>query len=544
MKNQKKHIIILSAVMVFNSCATVFMPSKQNVTIKTSSDDAKVYVNNEKFGEGKVSTKKIEKGSVKQVVITYGDDYIPQNEVIVPKAKRSPGYYVGQAFNIPFCAVLYGFYAISADSRASKTHAYEKEITFNEHPQKFPKKSEISKYVYLSNISLQIDDADKEILLHEGILKDNLESSIKLAEIATEELALKKEQKEQKKKKKKEYLVVEKKDLKYEDVIFTDKLMTTLYKGGYIDTINNVFRDNNNTLIIEGKIDKIDMFAIKPNKRYNSGAIYQTRTDLTWYIKNNYGEIMDSITDLAKSENFAYGKDVFKQSVGNSITNSFYNLLEEETFQKYSKIEKDFNPNLEVTKLNTPTAIVKEKRDAMYASVIVKTDNGHGSGFAITNDGYIVTNYHVVSDGKTLKNSNVTIIDADGNELEGEIVKVNKYQDVALIKVDHEFTKAFYCNDEKTFRKMDDVYTIGAPKSINLGQSISNGMISNERKINNNYLIQLSMSVNSGNSGGPIFDSVGNLHGVVVSKLIGKNTEGVSFAVPSYLLTEYLNLKF
>jgi S1-C subfamily serine protease len=52
------------------------------------------------------------------------------------------------------------------------------------------------------------------------------------------------------------------------------------------------------------------------------------------------------------------------------------------------------------------------------------------------------------------------------------------------------------------------------------------------------------MSVNSGNSGGPIFDSKGNLHGVVVSKLVGKNTEGVSFAVPSYLLTEYLNIEF
>ena len=91
---------------------------------------------------------------------------------------------------------------------------------------------------------------------------------------------------------------------------------------------------------------------------------------------------------------------------------------------------------------------------------------------------------------------------------------------------------------------MEDVYTIGAPKSVSLGQSISSGLISNERKVNNNNLIQLSMSINFGNSGGPIFDRKGNLHGVVVSKLVGNSTEGVAFAVPSYLLTKYLNLKY
>ena len=124
------------------------------------------------------------------------------------------------------------------------------------------------------------------------------------------------------------------------------------------------------------------------------------------------------------------------------------------------------------------------------------------------------------------------------------VVKVNKFQDLALLKVDKQFKKAFVCSDQKTFRKMEDVFTIGAPKSISLGQSISTGIISNERKINNNNLIQLNMSINSGNSGGPVFDSKGNLHGVVVSKLVGRNTEGVGFAVPSYLLQEYLNIKF
>ena len=123
------------------------------------------------------------------------------------------------------------------------------------------------------------------------------------------------------------------------------------------------------------------------------------------------------------------------------------------------------------------------------------------------------------------------------------VVRVNKFRDLALLKVTKTFEKAFVVSSTKTFKNMQDAYTIGAPKSLELGQSISAGVISNERKANNNNLLQLGMSVNSGNSGGPLFDATGILHGVIVSKLVGENTEGVSFAIPSYLIEEYLKIK-
>ncbi len=88
-----------------------------------------------------------------------------------------------------------------------------------------------------------------------------------------------------------------------------------------------------------------------------------------------------------------------------------------------------------------------------------------------------------------------------------------------------------------------EVYALGAPKSIELGQSISAGLLSNDRNTNNNRLIQLNMSLNGGNSGGPVFDKTGQLHGVVQSKLIGKDTEGVAFAIPSYLISDYLKIQ-
>jgi len=543
-----RYFLIIAIAFFTSSCATLFLPSKQKITIKTPYKDAEVYVDNEKFGEGKKSTNKVVKGEVRDVTIVYGDEYVQRNEVLIPGQKRSAGYYVAQVCNVPFYFILYGLWFAIMDTKVDKSFSYPKVNSFNAPPQKLPKRTDDLKYVHLSNIRLDIEDAEKSILVHWGKLKGDLESSIAKALSETEKATKKREKKKAKRKKKgkeKEYLVEKSKDLKYEDVVFTDDLMKTLYDGGFIDTVNNVFSDNNNTLIIEGRITGIDMFKIAANK-LESAYIYQTRTDLVWYIKNTYNEYLDSISDRAISENFGYNRNIMKKTVGNSIQQSFFNLLEKKEFSKYAKIETNFDPKLKRTKLKKPykSKTVKSKIDAAEATVIVKTENGHGSGFAITTNGYIVTNYHVISGEGNSKPKEIKVIDSDGNELDCKVVKVNKFQDVALLKVNKSFSKAFYCSSKKKFRKMEDVYTIGAPKSVSLGQSISSGLISNERKVNNNNLIQLSMSINFGNSGGPIFDRKGNLHGVVVSKLVGNSTEGVAFAVPSYLLTKYLNLKY
>jgi S1-C subfamily serine protease len=554
----------LCLVLALSSCGTILTSSKQNVTIKTTSDDAVVYLNNEKFAEGKETTKKIERKGNYSVVIDYGEEYIQHKSVLMPLTKTVPIFKVGQVLNYIFIPVFgAGVFGIQVDKEQKKASPYAKEIFFDKVPEKLPVREDDAKYLYLSNISLDIENTDDEFVFRNGVLLKEDLHSLEACEKRLDEEFLINELKEaerearrkSKKKKEKEYLVEEKKDLKYNDVVFTEDLMQTLYEGGFTDTVNNVFSDNNNTLILEGKIDNVLLYRI--SHFWNGGTVCQSKTNLVWYIKNTYGEILDSVVDNSlsnamRSPPYSYQTTwaqrramSVKSTVESSVTKSFYRLLEGEAFSKYSKIITDFNPKLEPTKLNRPVAIVADKRDAAEASVIIKTDAGHGSGFAITNDGYVVTNYHVIAaDQKALEDMKVTVIDFDGKELEGTVEKVNKFQDIALIKVENEFSKAFYCSNEKSFRKMDDIYTIGAPKSITLGQSISSGLISNERKINNNYLLQLGMSINSGNSGGPIFDTKGTLHGVVVSKLVGRNTEGVSFAVPSYLLQEYLNIQY
>ena len=195
--------------------------------------------------------------------------------------------------------------------------------------------------------------------------------------------------------------------------------------------------------------------------------------------------------------------------------------------------------------LTKPSAIVSGKSDATLASVIIKRDdNGHGSGFAISQDGYLLTNYHVVASDNPKKPEKLKVVLSGGEELEATLVRFNKAQDIALLKVEHTFEKAFLLGTEKSYKPLTDVYTVGAPKSIELGQTMTAGLISNERNSNNNELLQLSMPINFGNSGGPLFDASGTLDGVIVAKLVGESTEGISFAIPAYRIHDYIKVSY
>jgi S1-C subfamily serine protease len=235
--------------------------------------------------------------------------------------------------------------------------------------------------------------------------------------------------------------------------------------------------------------------------------------------------------------------------VSDAITISYLKLYKNKSFTANSKLNTDYaiKDNALTISAIADADRVSNKKDAFQATVIVKTkendkDAGHGSGFAISKDGYVLTNYHVIAGENSSKQKEIVVITADGTELKAKIVRFNKFRDVALLKVENTFAKAFYLDNQNKADVMLDVYTIGAPKSIELGQSVSAGIISSMRDVNDNKYLQLGMSINGGNSGGAIFDTNGNLHGVVVSKLIGKNTEGVAFAIPSYMVANYLNL--
>jgi serine protease Do len=155
-----------------------------------------------------------------------------------------------------------------------------------------------------------------------------------------------------------------------------------------------------------------------------------------------------------------------------------------------------------------------------------------GSGFLVSEDGYVVTNDHVVGKGE-----GVTVILEDGTEYEAKVIGVDEKTDLALLKInnpDREFTYVKFASDD--VRVGDWVVAVGNP--FGLGGTVTAGIVSaSGRDIGSgpyDDFIQIDAAVNRGNSGGPAF----NLHGEV----IGVNTAifspsggnvGIAFAIPA-----------
>ncbi|MCW5695255.1 MAG: Do family serine endopeptidase [Bauldia sp.] len=156
---------------------------------------------------------------------------------------------------------------------------------------------------------------------------------------------------------------------------------------------------------------------------------------------------------------------------------------------------------------------------------------GLGSGFFVSEDGYVVTNNHVVDDA-----TEFTIIMNDGAEYPARLIGTDPQTDLALLKVDaeREFTYVQFAPD--TPRVGDWVLAVGTP--FGLGGTVTAGIVSaNGRQISNNAyddFLQIDAAINRGNSGGPTFNLSGEVVGIATAIYSPTGTNvGIAFAVPA-----------
>ncbi|HVV99201.1 MAG TPA: trypsin-like peptidase domain-containing protein [Planctomycetaceae bacterium] len=179
------------------------------------------------------------------------------------------------------------------------------------------------------------------------------------------------------------------------------------------------------------------------------------------------------------------------------------------------------------------------------AVVMVQTPSGLGSGFILNDQGYCVTNFHVV-EKETEIAVRVSLQTADGESVKRrvgdvKIVALNPFFDLALLQIpvqkDLKFRTVYLARDNNDYREGEPVFAIGNPHGLE--RSVSQGIISKRnRNMGGLVYIQTTAEINPGNSGGPLFNMRGEVVGVTNMKL--RESEGMGFAIPVAYLKNFL----
>ena len=190
---------------------------------------------------------------------------------------------------------------------------------------------------------------------------------------------------------------------------------------------------------------------------------------------------------------------------------------------------------------NSVVSITTEK--ISYGSIFGNyVTSGAGSGVIISEDGYIITNQHVI-DGAT----RITVATKDGNTYDATLVGANEAADIAVVKINATGLTPAVIGDSDQLAAGDTAIVIGNPLGT-LGGTVTYGIISatdRELVVNGSSkdLIQTDASISPGNSGGGLFNGNGELVGIVEAKSSYEEAEGLGFAIPiNHAMTMAQNL--
>lgn len=170
---------------------------------------------------------------------------------------------------------------------------------------------------------------------------------------------------------------------------------------------------------------------------------------------------------------------------------------------------------------------------------------GEGSGVVYSADGYIITNYHVISGAVTNKSgSKVEVFTdtLDSKSYEATVVGYNISTDLAVIKIDAKGLTPVEFSDSSKLKVGQYVITVGNPGGLEFMDSVTYGVISGLNRVVSSdsgvKLIQTDAAINPGNSGGALVNTKGQLVGINSSKIVSEEFEGMGFAIPSNTVAE------
>ena len=170
-----------------------------------------------------------------------------------------------------------------------------------------------------------------------------------------------------------------------------------------------------------------------------------------------------------------------------------------------------------------------------YESIfVIYSGNSAGSGFAI-GENTVVTNAHVIAN-----ENDITIYGYDGKTYRASVYLMDVSFDIAVLSVDGGAFSPLEIGDSDSIKVGDDIYAIGAPKSLDY--TLTKGVVSNKsRRFGSYTYIQIEAANNSGNSGGPLLNSKGQVIGVNSMKM--SDAEGIGLSIPISSVVSFIDKK-
>ena len=173
---------------------------------------------------------------------------------------------------------------------------------------------------------------------------------------------------------------------------------------------------------------------------------------------------------------------------------------------------------------------ISRQADGSIVSIVMSDKDGHplaqGSGFLISRDGHVVTNYHVI---KTGSSAIVKLPDGAFFVVDG-VLASDKHRDVAIIKAHGNNFRPLTLGDSTRLQVGEEVVAIGNP--LSLESTVSNGIVSAIRTVEDEggKFVQVTAPISPGSSGGPLFNMAGEVVGITTSHI--KGGENLNFAIP------------
>ncbi len=203
------------------------------------------------------------------------------------------------------------------------------------------------------------------------------------------------------------------------------------------------------------------------------------------------------------------------------------------------KIESVESAEVAIAKNATPSIVgIQVKALQQGFMGMLQEKEGSGSGIVYSNDGYIITNYHVIEDAILDNQAKISVHFAGEKEpVDATVIGGDKVTDLAVIKVEKPNLKVAKMGKSKELKVGEKAVAIGNPLGLEFAGSVTSGIVSAlDRKITTDgstyNLIQTDAAINPGNSGGALLNSKGEVIGINTIKIGSTGVEGLGFAIP------------